>query len=358
MIEELRAALDNANVQAFLRVIRAGEGTSDHDGYRRLFGGELVNDLHEHPRKPVTRKLGGRPITSTAAGAYQFLSRTWDECRSALALDNFGPASQDLAAVFLIKRRSALEHVIAGRLESAIAACSKEWASLPGSPYGQPVKTILQCRAVYEAAGGTYATVEQEDATTARAAPPPSDAYSQEGNMPIPAFIAAALPAIISSIPALTKLFGSGSEVSERNSKAAELAVQIVQQAVGAPNAQGAAEALASDPAAVQAATAAISERWYELTEAGGGGIEGARKADAAIVAAGGRVLDSPSFVVACLLLPLVYLIVGNVAGLYGAEWSPDARAGLAGSVAGGIVMGLIGYYYGQTTSRNRTPAP
>jgi predicted lipid-binding transport protein (Tim44 family) len=30
--------------------------------------------------------------------------------------------------------------------------------------------------------------------------------------------------------------------------------------------------------------------------------------------------------------------------------------AGLAGSVAGGIVMGLIGYYFGQITSRNRTP--
>ncbi len=177
------------------------------------------------------------------------------------------------------------------------------------------------------------------------------DQTTQEARPMIPIagpILAALLPEIIKHIPLLNR-------VPEPMQGAA---VQVITEALGAPNAQAAAQALAEEPEAVQVATEAVKENWLELTEAGGGGIEGARKADAAVVAAGGRVLDSPSFVVACLLLPLVYLIVGNVAGLYGAEWSPDARAGLAGSVAGGIVMGLIGYYYGQTTSRNRTPAP
>jgi muramidase (phage lysozyme) len=357
---ELRQALDNGNVRAFLRVIRAGEGTSDPDGYRRIFGGELVESMSDHPRKAVTRKLGGRPITSTAAGAYQFLARTWDECRAALQLPDFLPPSQDMAAVFLIRRRRALEHVIAGRLEEAIAACAREWASLPGSPYGQPVKTMAQCRAVYEGAGGLYAAAAPNvppAVPTPASEPPGPDQrpIPMEEAMPLPAFVAAALPAIISSIPALGKLFGSGSEVAERNVKAAELVVGIVQEATGARNAQEAVEVMASDPAAVKAATEAIGARWLELTETGGG-IEAARKADAAAVEAGGM-LQSPSFWVGLPLLGLVYLLVLSLIGIVGtATWSDDVRAGLAGSIISAVIGGLVGYYYGQTTSRNRTP--
>ena len=358
--DQLLQALDNGNVRAFLRVIRDGEGTSDPDGYRRLFGGELVESLSDHPRKAITRKMGGRRITSTAAGAYQFLSRTWDECRSALGLPDFLPPSQDLAAVFLIRRRRALEHVIAGRLEDAIAACAREWASLPGSPYGQPVKTMAQCRAVYEGAGGLYAAAAPDVplASQSPAIAEPSVSPTQpkpESNMPLPAFISAALPAIVSSIPTLGKLFGSGSDVSERNVKAAELVVNIVQEATGARNAQEAVEVMASDPAAVKAATEAIGARWLELTETGGG-IEAARRADAAAVAAGGM-LQSPSFWIAAPLMGLVYLLVLSLIGLIGtAVWSDDVRAGLAGSIISAVIGGLVGYYYGQTTSRNRTP--
>ena len=69
---DLRAALADANVRAFLAVIRAGEGTSDDDGYRRCFGGSLFDSFADHPRRVV--RAGG--YTSTAAGAYQFLART------------------------------------------------------------------------------------------------------------------------------------------------------------------------------------------------------------------------------------------------------------------------------------------
>ena len=34
-------ALQNRNVQAFLHMLRHGEGTSDPEGYRRMFGGKL-----------------------------------------------------------------------------------------------------------------------------------------------------------------------------------------------------------------------------------------------------------------------------------------------------------------------------
>ena len=176
--------------------------------------------------------------------------------------------------------------------------------------------------------------------------------------MPIPAIVAAVLPSLIEAIPKLGKVFGSGSEVADRNIKAAELVVETVKAATGAVNAQDAAERIKSDPAAARAAAQAVDSIWYELTEAGGGGVDGARRADAA-QRAGGDLLHSASFWVALLLLPLVYLLVLSLIGLVGtATWSDDVRAGLSGSLISAVIGGLVGYYYGQTTTRNRGPAP
>ncbi len=347
MIDELRAALQSPNVAAFLRLIREGETSQAENAYRMMFGGGLFDGFADHPRQKITRGS----LTSTAAGAYQFLSRTWDECRSGLSLPDFSPASQDLAAVFLIRRRGALSDVLAGRITQAIEKCAKEWASLPGSPYGQPVQTMAGALAVYAKWGGHYSPNLGDTLGDTQAIDKPE----KKGAIVAP-FIAAALPFLIDAIPRLGKIFGSGSEVSERNVKAAETVVQIVQAATGTTTAQAAVEAIQSDPVKRQAAAEAIEARWYDLTEAGGGGIEGARKADAAV--SGGDLLKSPSFWVACLLLPLVYLLVLSLIGIIGtATWSDDVRAGLAGSLISAVIGGLVGYYYGQTTSRNRTPA-
>jgi len=144
-----RDAVDNPNVQAFLVLIRTGEGTIGPNGYRTLFGGGLFADFSDHPRRAITRS----GITSTAAGAYQFLSKTWDEMAAKYNLPDFGPASQDIAAVGLIKRRGALADVMAGRFRAAIDKCNLEWASLPGSPYGQPTLTYNRAQSVLLAAG-------------------------------------------------------------------------------------------------------------------------------------------------------------------------------------------------------------
>ena len=185
-------------------------------------------------------------------------------------------------------------------------------------------------------------------------APDAPTTASKEARMPIPAFLLAALPAIIEAIPKLGRVFGSGSQVAERNLKAAELVASTVVSAVGASNEQEAVAKLQTDPAAVQVATRAVDAIWFELTEAAGGGIEGARKADATQRAAG-DLLHSASFWIALTLLPLVYLLVLSLIGVVGsATWSDDVRAGLAGSLISAVIGGLVGYYYGQTTSRNR----
>lgn len=148
-------ALAHPNVRAMLAVIRRGEGTADADGYRRMFGGKLFVGFADHPRTVncFTLKSGGR-LCSSAAGAYQFLTDSWDETRRAMGLPDFSPASQDRAAVGRMAARGALADVIAGRLALALTKLSYEWASLPGSPYGQPVISSETARSVFLAAGG------------------------------------------------------------------------------------------------------------------------------------------------------------------------------------------------------------
>lgn len=112
------------NLRAFLYLIRYCEGTAGENGYRTQFGGGLFDSFDDHPRQAITRKLGGKDLTSTAAGAYQFLSRTWDECAKALSLPDFSPESQDracggrLCAMDVQRRRG---HLVQNRLSVGIS---------------------------------------------------------------------------------------------------------------------------------------------------------------------------------------------------------------------------------------------
>jgi muramidase (phage lysozyme) len=144
------ADLGNQNVQAMLKVIRTGEGTADINGYRRIFGGQLFNSFADHPRVSVTKN----GYTSTAAGAYQALVSSWDETKSIMGLKDFSPASQDLFAVGRIAARGALDDVKAGRFTIAMQKIGKEWASMPLSPYGQPVISMDKAKQIYATNGG------------------------------------------------------------------------------------------------------------------------------------------------------------------------------------------------------------
>lgn len=142
------------NRAAMLLTIRSAEGTAGRDGYRTLFGGGLFDSFADHPRQRITRQSNGKPITSSAAGAYQFLERTWDALQARLGLPDFSPTSQDAAALELIREAGALGDVDAGRFTQAVRKIRKIWASMPGAGYGQPERALADLQAAFVAAGG------------------------------------------------------------------------------------------------------------------------------------------------------------------------------------------------------------
>lgn len=156
-------------------------------------------------------------------------------------------------------------------------------------------------------------------------------------------FIAAVLPSLIGAIPELAKMFGSGSAVSERNIKAAEVVVGIAKDAIGARNEQELMETMASDPAAVEAVRAAVKDQWFKLTEVGGG-VAAAR--ETALKMQGEKSMwFNPAFVIslALLLFPLMLLV--DVFYVHPDNYSSD---GLRTQIVTGVLMviGMIGGFW------------
>lgn len=142
------------NVRAFLLMIQYAEGTYGSNAYHTMYGGSLFSDLSRHPNRAISK---GR-WTSTAAGAYQFLYRTWAELQQQLQLPDFSPTSQDRGAIELIRRKGALSDVQAGRVAAAIYKVRKVWASLPGAGYGQGERSLAALLQVYQQFGGIITT--------------------------------------------------------------------------------------------------------------------------------------------------------------------------------------------------------
>lgn len=154
----------SANLQAFLDMIAACEGTTGPDGYRALFGYTPANNRifdngyidHPNIRFQFTQ-TDGKLNYSTAAGRYQIINSTWRELKKRLGLLMFTPADQDAAATELIRAAGALPDIEAGDLRTAIDKTSGIWASLPASDYLQPKRTLAFAERAFTDAGGTVA---------------------------------------------------------------------------------------------------------------------------------------------------------------------------------------------------------
>lgn len=256
--------LHSANVLAFLRAIRLGEGTSTDWGYRTIVGGELFDDMSDHPRKRVW--IERYKVWSTAAGAYQFIAPTWDEMAAKYKLPDFSPHSQDLAAIGLIIRRGAIDDVVAGRIEEAIKKCRLEWASLPGSPYGQRTESLQRVLDEYVAYGGRLGAQAQEQ--------PPAPIERKDTMSPlIPILFSAAAEVL----PDLVRL-RSGSKQGEVNARTMELALGAIKEATGAVNEQEAVDAIRKDETARAQAEAAVRARYYDMLSSNEASVKEARE--------------------------------------------------------------------------------
>lgn len=151
--------LEQDNIAAFLWTIRVFEGTSGPNGYQTMYTGRTFSitdpklrsyQWKDHPR--IVNRGGG--YSSSAAGAYQFLSTTWDDCKRALRLKDFSPENQDKAAIYLLQRRGALTYIKNGNITKAVQLVRSEWTSFPG-PNSQSSKTLAQAKAVFKQGGGT-----------------------------------------------------------------------------------------------------------------------------------------------------------------------------------------------------------
>lgn len=166
---DLRHLSYGGNLAAYLDMIAVSEGTATSpatkdDGYDVIVTGidkkpEIFTDYSAHPfangRSP--KQINSRGLNSSASGRYQHMRIHWKHYRDLLKLKDFGPVSQDMWAIQLIKECKAIPAIASGDIDKAIAQCRHIWASFPGAGYGQPEHGITKLVSAYRKSGGVVA---------------------------------------------------------------------------------------------------------------------------------------------------------------------------------------------------------
>ncbi len=352
-LEDLRQALANVNVQAFLRVIREGESGQDNLAYRVINGGDhFPAPPWQHPWPDGTPTTQG----GKAAGAYQFLPSTWKRVADALDLPDFSPDSQDLGAVYLIAGRGALQDVIAGNLVAAISKLRDEWVSLPAMGLKRAQDTFIGY-------GGSYTPQAPTQAPTAPPMQPQAPVTQPEKPMPILGLIAAFGPIIAQLIPQIASIMQPKGEVPKRNLELAQLAFDTITQAAGAVNVQEAVTKMQADPAVAATVTQAVlTQPTIMETLTIGPDLDKARAAAKDWQASVAndpwylivvKAVFNPVMVVTILTIPLVYIIVLRLVAFMD-KVSADVIAQTIGTIIGLVLGGVMGFWMGQTYQQTR----
>jgi lysozyme len=146
-LAQYRQYLTMPAVRAALDTIAWAEGGT----YNKLYGGGTFSG-DQHPNRLIT--AGG--YSSTAAGRYQFLYRTWIGIKNRLGLADFSPANQDIAALDLIAQRGQLNKLLAGDFEGMLKGLGCAWAALPYATCGQRMRSLTDTMRYYRAALAIY----------------------------------------------------------------------------------------------------------------------------------------------------------------------------------------------------------
>jgi muramidase (phage lysozyme) len=137
--------------------ISFAEGTRGRskDGYDVMFSNAIATSCKRHPNQ--CHAFGN--TCSTAAGRYQFLTKTWTGVASARGFTTFEPENQEKGAAYQIGnvRRVTVPQgraMTAAEFSNAMSKLSYEWASLPPGRYGQPKKSMAVMRSTYCSVAG------------------------------------------------------------------------------------------------------------------------------------------------------------------------------------------------------------
>lgn len=356
MTLDFKRLLQSRNLQALLRVIREGESSQDDAvAYRMRYGGagkgpEFFGSFDQHPRIFEVTPTGER---SSAAGAYQFTATTWDWICGKYGLGpNFDPPMQDCAAVALINESGGLDAILDGRLEEAVTACARHWASLPGSPLEDGGSKMLWDRVhrVYDRYGGSalVSAPIEERGTPAREE---DIERIEKEERPMTPLLGPIIAMIGELIPAIAAAFGKDGEKTKARIDAAQKVVEIVATATGAVNGEQAVTKMQANPEALAQARAALySDPMVGgmLTEVGGG-----------ITAAWQRNTDpmtppfyrQGAFYITLLLVLIASAIVGSV--LFAEGWRPEDRSQVL-MLAMSILSTIAGYWLGSSFGSNK----
>lgn len=167
----------------------------------------------------------------------------------------------------------------------------------------------------------------------------------------IPALASALLPALVKHIPMISEIFGRSPAVDDRTAKTAELVLDVVQQAVGARNAQEAVELVQAAPEARQLAEDAVRAHWFEIQAA-----HEASKAAARQFAqdyAGRRdvrtVAGNLTFIEVLSLIMVTTSLLGGLAVIAWADVSSELKGAIITLILIGGYSGVKEFWFGSS---------
>jgi muramidase (phage lysozyme) len=322
-LTDLENAAKIPNVIAFLDgVVREGESSHDASAWTVLYGGTHFKGFDDHPRIRFPITYQGRPNYTTAAGAFQIVETTWNEFTREFGPMDFRPEHQTLCAVWRLVYRKALDAVIAGRLDEAIRRCTNEWTSL-----ALP-KIQKKAAQIFQEYGGTLAEKAEES--------PVNPAIL----IPI---IQTLGPKLVELIPALGSLFGSGSQVQQRNVAGLQMVAQAITEVAQSDNIVSAVQKMEDDPELVREVRDKVNDLLpYILGESGGGGIEGARKFSVSP--------DHPNFWkqgafwISLVLILMPFMLLADVFYAHPDSYDSNLRTQIVTAVL--LTIGMVGGFW------------
>ena len=106
-----------------------------------FYSGTKFTSFDDHPGQFNCTGHGKKKRCSTASGNYMILQSVWTEVAKRLDLKDFSPFNQDIAALYLLNEKGALEDIERGDIKLAMKKAGDIWATIPGSRFGESTKT-------------------------------------------------------------------------------------------------------------------------------------------------------------------------------------------------------------------------